>query len=126
MESDQYELTVEDREHYLYAHLMAPQISLDIAVRYNNELMALIRETPHTKVLFVREAPTLDSQAQCGIVASLMTNTLPSHKKLAVVHPPAAHRWIKESIPALQERKDINAFETFAEAEAWLLNDHPQ
>ena len=125
MRSDHYELHIEDREEYLYVCVTAPFMSLEIAVNYSNELMSHLRTTGYKKVLLVRETPEMASETHYRIVASLIANMLPAHITLAVVDRSASHRLVKQGILAERETKDrnINAFDTFDEAEAWLLNE---
>jgi hypothetical protein len=125
MRSDLYELTVEDREEYLYVCVTAPFMSLEIAVNYSNELMSHLRKTGYTKVLFVRETEGMDSEAHYKIVASLIANMMPPHIILAVVDRSASHGLVKQCLLAERKAKNrnINAFSKFVEAEAWLLNE---
>ena len=120
MRSDLYELHIEEREAYLSACVTAPLMSLEIAVNYSNELMSHLRTTGHKKVLLVRETPEMASETHYKIVASLIANMLPAHIALAVVDHSTLHRLVKEYILAEREVKNrnINAFDTFEEAEA--------
>ena len=124
MVSELYKLTVEDRQEYLYACVTAPYMSLEVGVNYSNELISHLRETGHNKVLFVRETPEMQSEAHYKIVASIIANMLPPQITLAVVDRSASHRLVKKAILAAREtNRPINAFDTFEQAEAWLLNE---
>lgn len=125
MPSQPYDLTIEGRPTYLYACLQAEFISLEIAVQYINELMAHLRTTGYDRVLFVRDTPSAMSKTHYAIVASVIANMLPQHIKFAVVDRSPSHAVIKGTL--LQEREEkhrnINAFDSFDEAEEWLLGD---
>lgn len=125
MPSDLYELHIEEREAYLYACVTAPYMSLEIAVNYSNELMSHLRTTGQKKVLFVRETPEMASETHYKIAASLIANMLPAHITLAVVDRSASHKLVKQGILAERKAKNrnINAFDTFEDAESWLLNE---
>jgi outer membrane receptor for monomeric catechols len=124
MSNETYEMTIEDREEYVYACVTAPMMSLQIGVDYSNQLMFHLRTTGHKKVLFIRETPEMASEAHYSVVASILANMLPAHITLAVVDRSHAHQFVKEAIRAEAETKakNINAFDTFEEAEEWLLN----
>lgn len=125
MQIKPYDLTIEARPRYFYACVQADLISLEIAVQYINELMARLRATDYDRVLFVRETPSMVSRTHYAIVASVIANMLPKDVKFAVVDRSPSHAVIKRAI--IQEREDkhrnINAFDSFEEAEDWLLED---
>jgi hypothetical protein len=123
MPSDLYELTLEEREKYFYACVVAPYIDVHIAVAYLNELMEAVRKTRHKKVLFARETPMMQTRREYAMIASVIANMLPADVQFAVVDRSPSHPVIKQCILDERERKHrhINAFDTFEEAEAWLL-----
>ncbi|MEP6788650.1 MAG: hypothetical protein ABJB40_09475 [Acidobacteriota bacterium] len=125
MPTKPYDLTFEDRAKYLYVCVKADTISLDIAVQYINELMAHLRQTSATKLLFVRETPTMISAAHYSIVGSVIINMLPKTIRVALVDHSPAHRIVVGFVnaEAKEKKRDIRAFESFDKAEAWLLGN---
>jgi len=120
-----YDLTFEDRPDYLYACVQADVISLDIAVQYINELMAHLRQTEATKLLFVRETPMMISARHYSIVGSFILNMLPIAVRVALVDHSPSHRIVVRFIntEAREKKRDVRAFELFDEAESWLLGN---
>lgn len=119
-----YELTIEDRPGYLYVCVQADFIDLRIAVSYINELMSHLCATRCTNVLFVRETPAMVSKAHYAIICSVIINMLPADVTFAMVDRSPAHLIVREQIllEAKQKNRNIRPFDSFDEAEEWLLN----
>ena len=120
-----YDLTFEDRAEYLYVCVQADIISLDIAIQYINEVMVHLKQTGATNVLLVRETPMMISATHYSIVGSMIINMLPKALRVALVDHSPAYRVVVGFVNAEAKEKDrdIRAFESFEEAEAWLLGD---
>jgi hypothetical protein len=119
-----YDLTVEHRPRYLYFRVSASLVDVEMATRYINEMMAIIRESLHKCVLFVREIKGVMSANHVAIITSVIANLLPSDVRFAVVDSSAAFASIRRCIDreAAQKKRQMNIFQTEQEAEAWLLS----
>lgn len=112
----------EEREEYLYARLEADLIDLDTAIKYINELVTHLRETEHSKVLFVRETPFMVTEVAYTIVVGMLITLLPRDKMFAVVDQSPSHRIVKKVIHEEHHRHpSIDAFDSIEAAEEWLL-----
>lgn len=125
MASELYNLIFEDRSAYLFACVQASVIGLDIAVQYINETMAHLRQCEASRLLFVRQTPAMVSVKQYAMVGSVIVNMIPKDVRVALVDHSPAHEIVVGVIntEAKQKSRDIRAFDDFAEAEAWLLEN---
>jgi hypothetical protein len=119
-----YVLTVEDRTTYLYFHVQAGFIDVEVATLYINEMMTLLRRSAHKCVLFVREIQGVLSSNHIPIVTSVIANLLPSDTLFALVDGSGAFDEIRKCIDreAEQKKRKLCVFRTEDDAKAWLLN----
>ena len=129
MTSDLYDLRFEDRSDYLYAHVKAELITLEIAVQYINRTVARLRESMHNRMLFVRETPMLTTESHYSIISSVILNILPVDARVALVDQSPAHDVVAKVInsEAAEKKRTVRAFAHLPEAVSWLLSDthHP-
>ena len=123
--SGSYQLVFESRPRYLYAHLRAEYIDLDVAISYVNELVGHLRSTEHTRLLLVRDTPTIISRRQYSIIGNMIINTLPAAVRFAMIdhspsRPVVASVMIEE---AKAKHREARVFQTFGDGEAWLLSE---
>ena len=119
-----YVLTVDDRPAYLYFHVRAGFIDVEMAARYINEMMSVLRGSAHKCVLFVREIKGVMTTNHIPIVTSVIANLLPPDILFALVDTSPAFDEIRQCIDreAEQKKRKLCVFRTEDEAEAWLLN----
>src|SRR4051794_23263847 len=114
-----YELTLEDREHYLYACVQAEFIDVAVALLYINDLIARLREMHHSKVLLVRDTPHKVTKGDYYMTSGALATLLPKDKKVAIVDRSPSHEIVKQVIKEHSSRRpSIDAFDSFEEAEA--------
>ena len=121
--SDPYTLTLENRRRYLYACVEAGSINLEVSLRYANRVMTHLQREGHSRMIFVRDVPTLTSRDEHSMVINLILNMLPKHVRAALVDRSATHKAVAATIneQAEQKGRNIRAFEALDEAESWLL-----
>ena len=69
----------------------------------------------------------MQTRLQYAMIASVIVNMLPGDVQFALVDRSPSHAVVKECILDERKRKhrNISAFDTFEEAEAWLLLQEP-
>jgi hypothetical protein len=120
-----HRLEVEERDGYLYVVYGGDPLTLQMIVETINRVSEVIRSRGYTRVLLVRDAPLLESDASRALVANMIRNLVGENVRFAIVdvfgnHPDATARAIEGSRKA---GWDLTGFETVEEAAAWLVKN---
>ena len=117
-----YKLLIEEHEHYLRVEYGGNPLTLDMLTRIVNDVGNRIRAGGFERVLILRDAPLLQSDANRAMIAAMIRNKLGTRVRYAIVdiygndptevaHAAAASRaagW------------DLTDFSTELEAIEWL------
>lgn len=119
-----YNLTFEQRDNYLYAHLTADTISVELIRGYVAEVVGKSNETGLQRIMLYRDIPATLSE---GEVFNTVRESLESMrgKKLALVNPHAdIQKALNFGMTVGHNRGgNYGSFEDVETAEKWLLSD---
>jgi len=123
-DSEDYKLTIEPREGYLYTRIDADWVSLAMIVATFNEIFAALHAGDYRALLFVRNCPLLSTPENRRLVSALVRNMVPEGAKIAVVDT-YPHNSAAEKAAASEATRaaglDLMTFDSIEEAEGWLL-----
>ena len=126
MENEQdYNLTFEMRDGYLYAHLASSSMSLELAKRYIKEISDKRIETGSHCVIIDRHCPNTLSNAMSYLAISELCELAPTGFRMGIVDADEENRrHLNFGLRSL-ERDDIHVqiFEDVTGAEAWLATE---
>lgn len=118
-----YKLVVEPREGYLYALFGGDPLTLEMILSFINGIAAAIKKDNYKRVLLVREAPLLDSDANRAMVAGMVRSRVGDGVKFAIVDGYGNDP--REAANAAYNGRsagwDLTPFPTVESAEEWLL-----
>jgi len=124
IEQSGYNLVIEERGIYLYVVYSGNPLTLEMIVEAINSVAQALRSSGLTRVLLVRDAPILDSDANRALTAKLIGNSVGPGVKFAIVDkfgndPEKTARAVQSSRDA---GWDVTGFATIGEAQEWLTN----
>src|SRR5688572_26309556 len=110
---------IERRDGYMYVEYSAKVLTLDMIVTLINAVAAGLRDCGLKRVLIVRNAPLLDSDATRSLVASMVRRLVSEDVRFAIVdtygNDPDAVR--RAAASSRQAGWNLNPFDTVEEAE---------
>ena len=120
-----YNLEIEEREGYLYVLYAGNPLTLEMIVRTINAVTDALRSSGLTRVLLVRDAPILDSDANRALTAQLISKSGAAGVKFAIVDkfgndPEKTARAVEFSRNA---GWNLTGFDTIEEAQKWLKGE---
>ncbi|MFT3746166.1 MAG: hypothetical protein QM785_17985 [Pyrinomonadaceae bacterium] len=123
MKNKTFELTLERRSKYIYAHVVSPVITPEIALEYLGEAIEACKHANLKRLLVFREIPAILAD---GVVfqTSMRVIEMLGKIKMAVVNP---YLELEEDMTFAQNVTTNrgaahNIFRTVDEAEKWLLD----
>ena len=121
-----YELTFEEREHYLYAYVKADATSEQMAISYYSEITERCNAMQCARLLFVRDIPGMLPVGSLYFVLSDFETKI-TDVKIAWVNPHPANKEDFEFASGFANyalgRPRFAFFENEADAERWLLEE---
>lgn len=116
-----YELRLEERPGFLYAHVTAPRITEEIAFAYLDEVLAKCRARGYRRLLLHREIPAMLPDGDLFFVASEFQRRL-AGIRTAFVNPVEKNsETFGFAVTVGQNRGgQYGLFDNDADAEAWL------
>lgn len=119
-----YNLEIEERDGYLFVEYAGNPLTLEMIVQTINAVANAIRSSGITRVLLVRNAPILDSDANRALTAQLINKGAPTGVKFAIVDkfgndPEKTARAVESSRDA---GWDLTGFDTIEAAQKWLTS----
>ncbi len=123
MDQSDYNLEIEERDGYLYVVYTGNPLTLEMIVKTINAVTEAMRSSGLSRVLLVRNAPILDSDANRELTAQLVNKGAPPGVKFAIVDkfgndPEKTARAVESSRNA---GWDLTGFDTIEEASRWLI-----
>jgi hypothetical protein len=118
-----YSLKFEDRGRYLFAHIKAELVTLDIATSYWTEIAEHLMKFGHKKILVIEDVPEMISIAEVHQIVTGLSDLPIKDVTFAFVDLYAEHSSLNDFGILVSENRGISAraFETEEEAENWLL-----
>ena len=120
--AENYKLTFEMREDYLYAHVECESMSLDLAKQYIKEIAEKCREVRAQCVIIDRHCPDSLSNAMSYLAISELCELAPPGFRMGIVDDDAENRRHLEFGLKSIEKSDVEVqiFANMKEAEVWL------
>jgi len=123
-DADNYNLTIEPRERYLYTRVDADSVSLAMIVASFNEIFSALNAGGYQALLFVRNSPLLATPDNRRLVLALIRNMVPQGARIAVVDT-YPHNSAAEKAAAVEATRsaglNLMTFDSIEDAEIWLL-----
>jgi hypothetical protein len=122
-----YELTLEMRPGYLYAHVRSETTSQAIAVGYLHEIIDRCKKLDRSRLLLERDIPATLGEDEVYFSGTDFAHTGLEDIKIAVIdHRPENAEHLELAILVQNNRgANIQLFDNADEAEAWLLKPLP-
>jgi hypothetical protein len=119
-----YQLTFEERPHYLYVRITAPTITEPIAMSYLREISDKCSEIKCKRLLLHRDIPEMLPDGVLFFVAAEFQRMI-AGIKTAFVNPYMANESSFNFAVTVGTNRgaDYGTFNNDADAEAWLLKD---
>jgi hypothetical protein len=120
-----YELTIEERDGYLYACVEADEISFEMIIEYTNRIVQHLKASNSSRLLLHTRAPVLESTDCYEIASYIVRNALSRDVKIAVVDKIPGHAGRQEKISMVSRSAglDLKWFDTIRAGEEWLLEE---
>lgn len=123
---ENFKISYEDRNDYLYAFVSGEEDSLDISIKFLTRVMAQCYAMNKSKVLIVEEFYTnisLEDMYTIGVHLGGLSSKY--HFKIAFVDKIESHNESNQFAELISWNRGANVkiFETTEKAEAWLLKD---
>ena len=120
-----YELTIEEREGYLYACVEAEEISFELVIEYTNALVQRLRDGQYSRLLLHTKTPVLESTDCYEIASYIVRNAISRDVKIAVVDSIPGHASRQERISCVSRTAglDLKSFATIEAGKDWLLRE---
>ena len=118
-----YELTFDQRPHYLYAHVTAATINEKISEAYQKEIAAHCRGSKVSKLMIYRDIPAALSTTSSYFAANRLLKLLPKIK-IAFVNPYAPNDKLLQFATTVGSNfgEQHEVFNDISKAERWLLS----
>jgi predicted GNAT superfamily acetyltransferase len=122
---NQFRLSYESRENYLYVFVNGKEVSKEIAISFYDEILSKAEELGYTKVLIEEDFPNQINIADLFEVADFIANKSRGKVQLAHVDRQEKDLELNQFAETVAVNRGFRGkvFASFNEAERWLLGE---